>query len=218
VPVPSQYLERGEIVAPVPQLLGEVTAALRRSRHIAFSQPIDKPGRHGALPLDLIGTIHEKAGFDVTFVKADGARMRWIRAPDGHEPQIPPGTVTVIPVVSARVIGHSLSAKIAHRPERGASVTGANIGDILTPAHLARLLASPEGALRGVGDATFIPVINMVDDAELHAAASEAARQTLALTARFRRVVLTRMIAEDPVVAVIGDHATVHARAAKHLH
>lgn len=204
VPVPETYYDR-RIVAPDERIAAEVVAAARDARRIAFATASDKPGRHGGLPLELVAAIHRKAGFDVTFVKADGARMRWIKAPGEAEPQIPAGTATVIPVVSARVIGQPLSAKIAHRPELVAEVSGAKVDAPLRPTHLARLLASENGALRGTGTATVVPVINMVDDAALLSGASDAAREALTLTKRFTRVVLAHMITDDPVVAVIGD-------------
>lgn len=144
----------------------------------------DKPDariQFARMPIDLVSTVHREAGFDVTFVKADGARMRLIKAPQAHEPQIPSGTETVIPVVSARVIGQPLTTKIAHRPELVAAVTGVKLGETLQPVHLARLLVSKDGALRGTGKAHVVPVINMVDDTELETAAGEAASKRFPL-------------------------------------
>jgi len=200
LPAPEQFRDQ-EVTAPAERLLDAVTGAT--GRRLFYALPSDKPGRCAGVPPDLIAAIHSAGQFDATFVKADGARMRLIKAPAEDEPQIPPGTVTVIPVVSARVIGMPLTEKSAHRAERVAAVTGANVGESLTPAHIARLLASPEGALKGAGDAAVVPVINMVDDAELLAAARSAARAALALTRRFERVILTCMTAEAPVVEVV---------------
>lgn len=209
LPVPAPYRDI-EILAPAAELPAKVAAA-RSLRRIAFAQPLDKPGRNGGISRELVAAIHRDAGFDVTFVKADGARMRSIKAPGPHEPQIPPGTATVIPVVSARVIGQPLTGAIAHRPELIAATTGAELGEALHPTHLARLLASADGGLRGVGDAKVVPVINMVDDAELEAVAREAASEALSLTDRFERVVLARMIADDPIIAVIETSLPVRA-------
>jgi len=201
--VPPKYRDI-EILAPAAELKARVLAA-RALRRIAFAEPFEKAGRHGGIPPDLVEDIHREAGFDVTFVKADGARMRLIKAPGAHEPQIPPGTATVIPVVSAQVIGQALTAAIAHRPELIAGVTGAKLGEALRPIHLARLLASSDGALRGAGTAHVVPIINMVDDDGLKDAARDAARQALSLTTRFECVVLACMTADDPIVAVVGS-------------
>ncbi|MGB8274321.1 MAG: selenium cofactor biosynthesis protein YqeC [Alphaproteobacteria bacterium] len=192
-----------EILAQGEELVTRVLAATKRHRRIAFARSIDKPERRGGLDEALIRRIHREAGFDATLVKADGARMRLIKAPGGAEPVIPAGATTVIPVVSARVVGLPFTDKIAHRPERLAAVTGAVPGEILAPVHLARLLASPDGALRRVGDAVVVPVINMVDGPDDLAHAVEAARLALALSARFDRVALTRMIAAEPLVQIV---------------
>lgn len=199
--VPPQQCD-AQVVAPAAELQDLIAAAT--GRRIFYAQPIDKPGRYGGVPLPLIAAIHAAGGFAATYVKADGARMRLIKAPGEDEPQIPPGTVTLLPLVSARVIGMPFSEKIAHRSERIKAVTGAAIGDIFTPEHVGRLLASPDGALRGAGNADVVPVINMVDDDTILAAAREAARAALALTRRFERVVLARMTAADPIVEVVG--------------
>lgn len=209
--VPPRYRDI-EILAPAAELKARVLGA-RPLRRIAFAEAIEKAGRQGGIPPELIEDIHREGDFDVTLVKADGARMRLIKAPGTHEPRIPSGTATVIPVVSAHVIGQPLTAAIAHRPELIAAITGAEPGEALRPIHLARLIASSDGALRGTGTAQVVPVINMVDDAGLKAAAHEAARQALSLTARFDRVVLACMTADDPIVAVVGSEVSSRSHA-----
>ena len=152
---------------------------------------------------ELIARLHTGGGFAVTLIKADGARMRWLKAPREDEPVLPEGVTTVLPVVSARALGQPLDQASAHRLERVAAVTGASLGEPLRPAHLARLLASLEGSLQRVGAAVVVPIVNMVDDnEERRAEAREVARQALAATDRFDRVILTSMIATDPVVEV----------------
>ncbi len=175
----------------------------RQQRIVAFACPSDKPDRLAGLPPELVTQIHGSAGFEVTLVKADGARSRWIKAPDPDEPRLPEGVDTVIPVVSARAIGERLREDIAHRVERIAAVTGAQVGDVITPDLVARLLADEQGALKGAGKATVVPLINMVDNDEIAAVARQAARWALALSRRFDRVVLASMLAESPIVEIV---------------
>ncbi len=196
LPGPIVVAEEGEIAA-------QVIDAARKNRLVAFALPLVKKARYGGLGLDLVDEIRRRAAFDVLMVKADGARMRWIKAPNEEEPVIPHGTTTVIPVVSARVFGAPLGEETAHRPERVAAVTGARPGEPITPTHVGRLLASPDAALRGSGEATVVPVINMVDNDARRAAALEAARVALQLTDRFDRVVLTSHRRDDPLVDVV---------------
>jgi len=179
-------------------------AAASEDRYLAYAAPGEKPGRYGSVPADQIALIHTRCGFDVTFVKADGARMRWLKAPRTGEPILPPGCTTVLMLASARAIGEPLSERTAHRIERVCAVTGARPGEVVTPAHVGRLFSSPDGLLRGLGDARVIPVINMVDDAAGEALAREAARIALVSTDRYDRFILCSMRrAQDPIVAVI---------------
>lgn len=140
---------------------------------------------------------------DAVLVKADGARTRWLKAPGEHEPRIPRGADTVVPVASVRVVGEALDEAHVHRPERVAAVTGLEVGDEIGPADVAAVLASPDGGLHDVpAGATSVPLLNMVDDAELEAVAREVADELLARS-EVPRVVLTRLIDDDPVVGVV---------------
>jgi probable selenium-dependent hydroxylase accessory protein YqeC len=198
-PFPSD-LGADVVVAGPDEIGAAVGAAAASSRVVAFAHPSEKRARLSGLAPERVIELHRAAGFDVTLVKADGARARQIKAPGADEPAIPIGTTTVIPVVSARAIGAVLTEDVAHRVERLAAVTGAEPGARLTAEHVARLLANPEGALKSVGDATVVPLINMVDDRERERAALEAAELALSLTRRFDRIVLAAMRASEPVV------------------
>lgn len=203
IPMFPKTLRAAVVLAEAAQLERAVASAAERSRVVAFARPAQKRGRRAGLAPALVRPIHTAAGFDVTLVKADGARSRLIKAPAADEPQIAEDADTVIPVVSALAIGKPLTERIAHRVDRISAVTGAPPEAPLTPTHLARLLASDEGALRGVGRAAVVPLINMVDDAEHHALARAAASEALALTARFDRVVLAAMRGPEPLVEVV---------------
>ena len=194
----------GEPLIAEPARLAGILAERGRDRLLVYAQPSPKPGRIGGVPPADLAGLHAGGGFDVTLIKADGARMRWIKAPAAGEPVLPPGVATVLALVSARIFGQPLAAAVAHRPERVAAVTGAAPGEPLSPAHVARLLASEQGALHGTGDAAVVPIINMVDDPARLVAAREAARQALQRSARFTRVVLTSMTAPEPVIEVVS--------------
>lgn len=140
---------------------------------------------------------------DAVLVKADGARMREFKAPDASEPVIPATADTVLPVVSAHVVGKPLTAEYVHRPERVADIAGLDLGEPIRPTDVAAVLASDRGGLKDVPEgATIVPVVNKVDDADLQATAHELARHVLD-RADVPRVVLTRMTAPDPLVAVV---------------
>jgi probable selenium-dependent hydroxylase accessory protein YqeC len=126
-------------------------------------------------------------------VKADGARTRWLKAPNDDEPQIPSTTDLVIPVASARVVGESLDARRVHRPERVAAITGRTIGESVRAEDLVTVLTHDRGGLKRVpSDARVVPLINMVDDETLVSTGREIAIELLSHP-RIDRVVLGRM-------------------------
>lgn len=181
--------------------VGEVAA---RTRRVAWARPAEKKGRVGGIAPTEVAACHDAGDFDVTFVKADGARMRAIKAPNEDEPVLPAEATTVLVLVSARAFGQPLDERIAHRPERITEITGLGAGATITPAAVGHLLASPEGLLRNIPEgARVIPVINAVDDEETHQLAREAAHTALGESSRFSRVVLTSHRRRDPVVEVI---------------
>jgi probable selenium-dependent hydroxylase accessory protein YqeC len=196
-------LAAGQIIDEDARLHERVLAAAA-SGSVAYACPSNKPGRYAGASPTTIRAIHDDGGFVVTLVKADGARMRWIKAPAAGEPILVPGVETVIPVLSARAIGEPLSERVAHRVDRVAAVTGVAPGEILTPEAVGKLLASEQGSLQGTAGARVAPVINMVDNDDKEERARAAAIAAIAVTSRFDRVVLCCLRRpEAPVVAVV---------------
>lgn len=194
-----------EVVIAEPETLDtRVAQAARTKRIVAYAAPSNKPGRLGGVAPEAIHQLHRQCSFDLTLVKADGARMRGIKAPREGEPNLPRGADTVLFVLSIQVVGRMLDERCAHRIERLSAVTGAEPGEPLGTQHLARLLSSPEGALKNADSATVIPVINQVDEERWWKLARDVARRTLALTDRFDRVALTALNREQAVMEIIN--------------
>ena len=185
-------------------LLRERVLSVAASGCVAYACLSSKPGRHAGASPETIRSLHTAGHFEATLVKADGARMRWIKAPAAAEPALLPGADLVIPVVSARAIGEPLSERVAHRLEQVAAITGVEPGATLTPEAVGRLLASEEGALKGTEGARVAPVINMVDNEIQEKMARAAAAAALAITSRFDSVVLCCLRRPaKPIVAVV---------------
>ncbi len=191
------------VVAEDADLPGAV-ARLGAAARVAYACPSDKPDRWAGASPATIEFIHREGGFAATYVKADGARMRWVKAPADDEPALPACCTTVLPIVSALAIGEPLSARVAHRVERVEQVAGLRENEPITPTHLGRLLASPLGMMKLTEGRHVVPVINMVDDAAREAGAREAAEVALDSCSRIDRVVLTCLARTgDPVVGVV---------------
>lgn len=184
--------------------LPDAVARLGATPRVAYACPSEKPDRWAGASPATIERIHAEGGFATTFVKADGARMRWVKAPADDEPALPECCTTVLPVVSALAIGEPLSSRVAHRVERIEQVLGLSEGEIITPAHLGRLIASPLGMMKLTEGRRAVPVINMVDDAAREKVAREAAENALAANSRIDRVVLTCLArVGHPLVGVV---------------
>lgn len=164
----------------------------------------EREDRYRGYDPEEVGTLAD-AHDGPLLVKADGARTRWLKAPNEREPRIPDSADTVLPIASARVVGKPLSEEHVHRPERVAAVTGREVGNEIRPEDVAAVLASEDGGLKGVPEnATAIPVVNMVDTPELEEIGREIAEEVLTRAPdSVPRVVLTRMVADEPVVAVV---------------
>lgn len=191
------------LIAPHDDLHALVAGA-SGSRIVAYACPSDKKARLAGVDPGLVMEIHQSCGFDVTLVKADGARLRRLKAPGQHEPALPSRFATLILVVSVRAVGEFLDETVAHRPELVAELTGAVPGRRITTDHVARLVAHPQGGMKHAERADqVVPVINMVDTDEQKYTARLVADQVLQRAPRLDRVVLTRMVSEEPVVEVI---------------
>ena len=193
--------------------IGEEDELLARARGLsgpgrhAFLRSSDKPGRYAGLSPEAVERLHRAGSFDLTLVKADGARMRGLKCPKPGEPVLPVGTRTILMVLSAQVIGQPLDDAHVHRPERVAEVLGVPLGTTIEPEHLGAIFTRPGGISEGTEGIAILPIINQVDDDQALAQASLSARTALAGSARFDRVILTCLKRGDssrgPVVAVI---------------
>lgn len=155
-----------------------------------------------------VDRIAAASSVDHVLVKADGARTRLLKAPNEREPRLPETVETVLAIASVAAVGRPLDSAAVHRPERVASLTGRSIGEPIRPADVATVLTSPDAGLKDVpADATYVPVLNMVDDADDRTVAREIARHVLEASAdgdgRVSRVALTSMIADEPLVDVL---------------
>ncbi|MFP4589920.1 MAG: selenium cofactor biosynthesis protein YqeC [Halobacteriales archaeon] len=184
---PTPVLDR---VDPASWPLGLVPSREREDRYLGYDPAVvDRLADHPA-----VGTV---------LVKADGARMRKFKAPSEDEPRIPSTSTMVVPVASVHAIGAPLGDDVVHRVERVRAITGLERGDPITPEAVATVVASPEGGHKGVpAGATVVPLLNMVDDADLERVAMRAAAAILE-RCDAPRVVLSQLTSTNPVVDVV---------------
>jgi molybdenum cofactor cytidylyltransferase len=73
-----------------------------------------------------------------------------LKAPEEHEPVIPAWIRLVITTAGLLGIGRPLDEATVHRSELFSRLSGLQLGEMITPEGLARVLADPRGGLKGV--------------------------------------------------------------------
>ncbi len=162
-------------------LLAQLPAALAEHHHVLIAgATIVEQDKVAGIPPDLIARVAALHAVDVVIVEADGSRRLPFKAPAAHEPVVPPAATLVVPVVGLSVIGRPLTPVHVHRPEIVAALTGAAVGDAVTPEMVAAVLSHPEGGAKGVPpSARLVPFLNQADDEPRREVAREIARRLL---------------------------------------
>jgi molybdenum cofactor cytidylyltransferase len=159
------------------------------------------------VPLELPAQLLARPGVDYVLVEADGAKMLPVKAPDRHEPAVPPQTTLLVPVVGIDALSAPLEA-IAHRPRLLAALLDISLHETLAPHHVAHLLTSEDGALRNAPPgARIVPLINKVESEAQLAQALAIARLVFAredLDARLQRIVIGAVQSARPVREIAG--------------
>jgi molybdenum cofactor cytidylyltransferase len=121
-------------------------------------------------------------------IEADGARQRPLKAPADYEPIIPPWIDQVVVMAGLGGLGKPLDMESVHRPEIFAQLAGLELGEEIRAAHLAQVLGSPFGGLKGIPDgASRILFLNQAEG-ENHMA--QGAGLALTLEDDFDRVLI----------------------------
>lgn len=109
-------------------------------------------------------------------IEADGARRLPLKAPASHEPPVPDFVDTVVVVAGLSGLGKPLTSEWVHRPEIFSDLSGAAIGDPVTPEKLMRVILHPDGGMKNIpAGARRIVVLNQADTPEMLRTAQEMA-------------------------------------------
>ena len=106
---------------------------------------------------------------DAVFLEADGAKRLPCKAPAAHEPVLLPESDLVLAVAGLSAVGRPLQ-EVCFRLENTCALLGVGPEMPLTPALLAKLLASDAGGRKNVGARRFAAVLNQADTPERQAA------------------------------------------------
>ncbi|HEX9075262.1 MAG TPA: selenium cofactor biosynthesis protein YqeC, partial [Anaerolineae bacterium] len=163
-----------------PDFVSHVGEALGVHSHVIIVGDQVEEDKVAGVPPTLVDVLTALEGLDAVLVEADGARRRPLKGPAVHEPVVPAVTTIFIPMVGVTAVGAPLDEEHVHRPELVARITGSQIGQVVTPLTVARLLSHAQGGLKGKpAAARAVVLINQVDDETRLATAHEAARLLL---------------------------------------
>jgi probable selenium-dependent hydroxylase accessory protein YqeC len=181
-----------------------VEEGLLRNGHVTFAAHRFPEGKIGGVDPQLIERMAQELPVDHIIVEADGAKKLPLKAPGDQEPVIPSATTLLVPIVGIDALRKPLNEETAFRPERIAELTGAKLGDPITPHLIASLIAHPQGLCKGVpSGARITPLINKVETTEGFTGAREVAQEVLEKNEGVERVVLGRLFFHHPVVEIM---------------
>ena len=149
-----------------------------------------KDERYTALTPQRLDWLHAMCGYHSLplLIEADGARQKPLKAPAEHEPAIPEFVDTVVVVAGLSGLGKPLAEAWVHRAERFGQVSGAAGQRVnesenqrsVTVERLAKMLAHPEGGLKGIpAGARRVALLNQADTPELQAQGKALAEKLL---------------------------------------
>lgn len=201
-------------------LVSELPTSLRGYRQaLVMAGPAGEPDKLRGLAPEVICRLAGLADVGAAIIEADGSRERPLKAPAAHEPLIPPCATHVVAVAGVAAVGQPLDSRSVHRPELFAALTGLPMGESLTPAAVAALLAHPDGGRKGCpAGATLVGYLNLALDAAEDAAERErrvaVARRIAGLvlaapSSAYQAVLIGSAQGVDPVQEVHGRVAAV---------
>jgi len=139
-------------------LLNKVQELLRNENHITVAEKFIGPKLKGISP-QLVDTMKEQKIADVIVIEADGARGCPLKAPNETEPVIPSSTTWTLAVAGLDAIGKRNTEDYVFRPDYFSRLTGVNVGEVITPESVSRIILHPEGITRGTPEKAGIAVI-----------------------------------------------------------
>jgi molybdenum cofactor cytidylyltransferase len=151
---------------------------------VVITGPEVGDGRLGGLSDQSIEYLHQMvARLNLPMlIEADGSRSKPLKAPGVHEPAIPGFLEQVIVCAGMSALGKPLTKEWVHRVEYFSALAGLEMGGEISPGAILRVLANPEGGLKGIPpDAKRSLLLTQADEAERQATAQSIAGQAISL-------------------------------------
>ncbi|HEX2227388.1 MAG TPA: selenium cofactor biosynthesis protein YqeC [Candidatus Binatia bacterium] len=191
------HVDRLFLAHDAEALIAEV-ANIPRPAVIGAGYGVDDEDKLLGLPTPWLDDIKESAELDAVLVEADGAASRLFKVPSELEPVVPKLSNLVIWSMAIKIVGKPLDANSVHRAERALALLSVPPGTLVTPEHILKLVAHPDGCLRGLPAASRkVALLNQADTPDELAAAQLLARALTPLG--FERAVITSFLSDEAV-------------------
>jgi molybdenum cofactor cytidylyltransferase len=128
------------------------TINLNNGKTVLITGPVSTDQRLSGLDFSILNAIYRYCQMNghSLLVEADGGRQRPLKAPADYEPVIPPWADQVVVMAGLGGLGKPLDGVSVHRPEIFARLAGLKLGEEIQVTHLAQVLGSPLGGLKGI--------------------------------------------------------------------
>lgn len=139
-------------------------------------------------------------------IEADGSRRHPLKAPDEHEPPIPPFVDTVVVVAGLSALGKPCTTDWVHRPEIYSQLAGLQPGDPISATAMQHVLCHPHGGLKNIpSQARKVVLLNQADSPDLCKTADTLATNLLA---DFDRVIVAALGSKTDAPYITGIYNT----------
>ena len=163
---------------------------LNNAKTVLLTGPVSTDQRlSGVDPTILEGIYKDCRTHGYTLlIEADGARQRPLKAPAAYEPVIPPWVDQVVVMAGLGGLGKALDSNSVHRPEIFARLAGLGLGEEIRVTHLAQVLGSQFGGLKGIPET--VSQILFLNQAEGEIRMAQGARLAPTLEDDFDRILI----------------------------
>jgi molybdenum cofactor cytidylyltransferase len=185
---------------------------INNANKVLLTGPVSTDQRLSGLDYSIVDGIYDYCrahGFSL-LLEADGARQRPLKAPAAYEPVIPPWVDQVVVMAGLGGLGKPLVSDSVHRLETFAQLAGLGLGEEIQVTHLAQVLSSPYGGLKGIPERA--SRILFLNQAEGEIRQAQGARLANSLADVFDRVLigsLQQPHAEGPIFSAHSQVAGI---------
>ncbi len=147
--------------------------------------------------------LFERTRCQELLIEADGSAHKSIKAPNDTEPIYPAAVTRVVVVAGLDAIDAPLNDDIAFRIERFTAITNVQINQTITEQNVVTLLTHPIGLKKDIPPAAAPVLLLNKADTPRRISAGRRIAGTVIENGHYERVVLSSLIATEPVIDVI---------------